>query len=96
MDIAYTYSCKWRFDFNADKSEFLIFGRDNCPERELRLGPNAVKVRHHAKHMGVILTDSKRSTTEYIMDKVQTAKRDIAAVYGLGNHNVPIPVPISP
>ena len=44
MNIANSYSKRWRYEYNASKCSIIVFGEDQCPSIQLRLGPNIVPV----------------------------------------------------
>jgi hypothetical protein len=86
----YQFSLQWRFDFNARKSEVIIFGRDECPTRMVMLGDQAVKETDSCKHMGVLLATSNAHKVQCIADKIQASKKEVGAIMGLGNCRVPV------
>ena len=55
LNIAYRFSQRWRFEFNATKSELLIFGTDMCPNLALTFGTEHVQKVTVTKHMGLVL-----------------------------------------
>ena len=63
LNIAFNFSAKWRFDFNAGKSEILIFGNDTCPNRGLTLGPQTVDIKQCSPYMGVPHSNSSMLKT---------------------------------
>ena len=91
LDRAYAYSIKWRFKYNATKSEILVFGDDDSPNKcIIKLGNDTIPVVKSSKHMGVILTQSVKEETEFIKDRISSGKRSYYAVQGIGSHSVPI------
>jgi hypothetical protein len=90
MDIAFQQSLKWRFRFNAAKTEIIIFGKDNNPSRTLKLGAKEIAVKNKGTHMGVLLTSIDAEKSEWINGKVQVAKRDLNAILSLGSHRIPV------
>ena len=95
LDIAYKYSCTWHFEFNASKTEVLIFGEDACPKLHLSLGDKIISVRQGASHMGIALTSNRKYECEYVQDKINSAKRAYYCVQGLGNSHIPVTPMIS-
>jgi hypothetical protein len=90
LNIAHTYSLQWRFEFNASKTEVVIFGTDLCPDLDLKLGDNLISVKDGSVHMGVPLSSDKQYESAYIQDRINSAKRAFYAVQGLGNQHVPV------
>jgi hypothetical protein len=55
LDNAYTYSCLWRFSFNAQKSSVVVFGKTNhLVQHSWTLGSNSISVSDNYKHLGNI------------------------------------------
>ncbi len=89
LNIAYSYSQQWRFEFNASKTEIIIFGKDYSPHSTLQLGGNEIQAKAGGMHMGVHLTyDSKYEGTA-VQDKINAGERAYYAVQGLGNKHLP-------
>ena len=94
LNIAYQYSQRWRFQFNAGKSEVMIFGQDQCPDQILHLGADPIKTKRSSIHMGVILSPHTSELTAHTENKLQTSKRDLGAILSLGSANAPVPTNI--
>jgi hypothetical protein len=90
LDIAHDYSTKWRFEFNASKTEVVIFGTDICPDLELKLGCNVISVKDGSGHMGVSLSSHRRYESAYIQDRIDSGHRAFYSVQGLGNQRIPV------
>lgn len=90
FDMAYQYSRKWRFNFNASKTVVVVFGKDTSPTIPLTIGDKAVKVAPSDVHMGVVLTPSDAERSAHMKDKVQVAKRDLHAILSLGTLRCPV------
>jgi hypothetical protein len=46
VNIAYEFSCQWRFEFSASKSLLIIFYTKLCPSLELKLGDRDVATKN--------------------------------------------------
>ena len=95
LDCAYEYSQKWRFEFNASKTELIIFGKDLCPDLDIKLGGDVIKVKNGGWHMGVPLTDSAQYEAQCIQEKIDSGKRAYFSIQGLGNKYLPVPPVVS-
>ena len=68
LNICFLYSCKWRFQFNARKSEIIIFEnssnacRNNFDTHQWHIGDETILVSTECKHLGILL-DKKLSNT---------------------------------
>ena len=64
LDNAYTYSCLWRFSFNAQKSSVVVFSKTNhIVQHSWTLGNSCISVNDEYKHLGII-QQTKFSSTE--------------------------------
>ena len=43
MKIAYAHKNKWRYEFNADKSVYMIWGKDKEPHVSVVMGKTELK-----------------------------------------------------
>ena len=57
LDIAYNYSRKWRFIFNASKSCVIRFSTKRASPHEMSwyLGPAKVSCEHSYNHLGIVV-----------------------------------------
>lgn len=63
MNTAYTYSCKWRFKFNADKSCILtiVAKRNKQPtEKTIHLGNSLIPFGKAYNHQGIALNNKTK------------------------------------
>jgi hypothetical protein len=90
LDMAYQYSCKWRFEFNPDKSVVMCFGKDVSPDRRLCLGDTSLIVCTSQMHMGVMLTDTNTSRG-VTGEKVQQCRKTYFMLQGVGSSNTKLP-----
>ena len=59
LQIAYSYSKKWLFEFSIGKSVSMIMGRDQFPEIPVMLGNSKLKIVDHCKDVGIELANRK-------------------------------------
>ena len=55
LDVVYKYSRRYRFRFNRDKSNIMIFGRNNDENGKFYLGKEELKIVDKYKYLGLIL-----------------------------------------
>ena len=72
IQLAYTYSCNWRYQFNYGKTRVVVFGEcavthsKNIKVRQWNVGPNHiyekseyVKMQHYEACMGQVCTSNR-------------------------------------
>ncbi|KAK3106167.1 hypothetical protein FSP39_014105 [Pinctada imbricata] len=79
LNICFTYSCKWRFQFNAKKSIIVVFEnvriqRRNFETRKWYIGTEIVTVHNECKHLGILL-DRKLSNTCRIIEACSKGRK---------------------
>ena len=89
LDIAYRHSKKWRYEYNAAKSEILCIERKKT-DRDFWLNREKIPIKQSCVHLGTIITQDKNCEIKYINDKICKAKRTLASMSGLGNSNAPV------
>jgi hypothetical protein len=90
MDIAYDYSKKWRFTYNANKSEVMCYGKDkNQKEQTFWLGRNMVNVSNSCQHLGTTMSSSKKQSEKSVSDCIYRCKQAFYSLLGLGSRRVP-------
>jgi hypothetical protein len=94
LDNAFSYSQKWRFDFNPDKCTILVFGKDASPSHTLKLGNAEIPVKKAEVHMGILLTNDTESESCFIKRKVNSAMKAFFAIQNLGSRTVPVSLPV--
>jgi hypothetical protein len=94
LNSAFSYSQRWRFNFNPDKCAILVFGKDMCPSYTLKLGGVAIPVKKAEVHMGVLLTRDAESEQSFIRGKINGAVRAFFAIQRLGSRTVPVSIPV--
>ena len=90
LDCAYAHSKKWKYEFNTDKSEAMIWGEDHDPHTKIKLGNNQVNVVSSSKHLGISLASNKKMTHEIYDARIGTARSLLYCARGIGSKNVPV------
>ena len=91
-NIAYNHSIKWFYSFSVDKCIVMEFGNVTRMEREIpiRLGPDVVKTKPQAKHMGLTLTSNHKLELETYDKRADDLKSITFAARSLGSKSVPV------
>ncbi len=82
LNTVYEYSCKWRYEINATKSNIVIFSKNKNTRNQklnLKLGDKEIPQIEHLSHLGV-RQEGSRSTMHRTRDACQKAKN---AFFGL-------------
>ena len=83
LDVVYNYSKKYRFCFNKEKSNVMVFGmRKKCQDK-FRLGENDLKIVETYKYLGLIL-DKNFSWKKHLEKVLEKARKRSRALCGLG------------
>lgn len=87
MNTAYTYSCKWRFKFNADKSCILTVvakGNKQPTEKTIHLGNSPIPFGKTYNHLGIALNNKAK-----LGDRIATAcNKGWKSFYGLSDISI--------
>ena len=94
LQIAYSYSKKWLFEFSIEKSVIMTWGRDQFPEIPVMLGGSKLKIVEHFKHVGIELANSKAGKDRIIHEGSGKARHAILAARGIGYSNTPVSVTV--
>jgi hypothetical protein len=81
LDVVHQYSRKYRFKFNQDKSNIMIFGRKG--KQKFYLGKSELKVVPKYKYLGLVL-DNKFTWSEQLKNVYEKARKRMKALCGLG------------
>ena len=81
IDIAYSYSCKWRFDFSPSKCAVMIFGR-SIPQCAFHLGPTNLNIVTQYTHVGVTLVSKGKIAVTEIKKRLQACRRTFFTLVG--------------
>ena len=90
FNTAYEYSCKWRFQFSPQKCKILIFGRDQSPKYEIKLGNDVIEQSCCETHLGVGLYTNKKSEISYIEKRISKCKSIVYSTQAIGSKHVPM------
>jgi len=81
LDVVYKYSRRYRFRFNQEKSNVMIFGR-KCKKR-FRLGETEFEIVERYKYLGLVL-NKRFSWREHLEKTLDKARKRTRALCGLG------------
>ena len=88
LKTALTYSIKWRYNYNTDKTVYITWGKDEYPHIEVVFGDEVLTPKTECKHMGVTLTSDKKKRQEVCQKRIGSGKYALFAGLGLGGPNV--------
>ena len=88
LDIAMAHSKKWKYKFNAKKSEVFISGK-KC-NTVFCLGKEEIKQVPACKHLGTIMCKDRKGEEPFVSDCIRRAKQTMSAVAGVGSARVPV------
>ena len=89
LDMAFEHSTKWRYRFNALKSEVLCLDHKKN-KVTFWLGKEVLPVVHKCKHLGTIMTPHVKEEVKFVKDNIRRARRTLLAVNGIGSNRVPM------
>jgi hypothetical protein len=89
LGTAFSHSRTWRYDFHANKSLGLRFGKDMAESQSLVLGDVVIAVKSGETHMGVPV--SCTNVKEQIVKRCEKVKREVKAMMSMGNARFPLP-----
>ena len=81
VNMAYAYSCKWRFDFSPSKCAVMVFGK-NTPTRPFVMGGDSLNVVNAYVHVGIKLINNGIIPNIDIKKKIQACKRAFFSIIG--------------
>ena len=79
--MVHEFSRKYRFMFNSNKSEVMIFGKQH--KRKSRLGRNELRVVDRYKYLGLLL-DKKMTWKAHLSKVHEKASKRMRALCGMG------------
>ena len=90
--IAYNHSIQWFYEWGVDKCYGLHWGRVTPAEQQipLKLGPEIIKMKTKAKHMGVILSNNQSDELETYKKRSNDMKSVVFAARSMGRPAVPV------
>ena len=87
LNIAYSYSIKWRMKFNYEKSHILIFGHDKLGRtnnKTFKFGSKTIEVVTGERHLGIPLSPRGTFVDAYLKDRLGNCKRTVGAIMSIG------------
>jgi hypothetical protein len=92
LDIATSYSRKWRFCFNPTKCSVVVFGNESrkMDHGKFVIGKELVKVVVGEMHLGIWLTNSRSNNTDWLDKRIEDCRNLSFAGQGIGSHRVPM------
>ena len=84
LDVVFKYSQQYRFKFNQDKSNVMIFGmRDTSKVRKFYLGEVELKIVDKYKYLGLVV-DQNFTWKQHVENLSRKAKQKMRGIFGLG------------
>ena len=90
LQIAYRYSAQWLFEFSAQKSVIVVWGKDTAPQSDVVIGSHKIPIQNVCKHMGIKLTGDRHSQKNIIQERVGLGRSALLAARGIGSHDIPV------
>ncbi len=89
--VAYDYSNRWRFQFSAEKTCWLTFGRDMDPTTVVTLGGKPVATAKSYVHVGVPLSTTKQESHRLVDNRIAACRRSYFGICGVSGSETPLP-----
>ena len=89
LDICHVYSRKWRYDYNEDKSVYIVWGKQLERGSPIIFGNKVLSPQRKCKHMGVLLHNEPKIASTEVNRRIGVAKSTLGAARGLGSWNIP-------
>ena len=89
IDLAYVFSEKWQYQFNAQKSEVMYFG-EKQKQVKFYLGNEVMKNVFNCMHLGTPMSSNPKYECKSLKENVYKCKQTLAAVHGIGSSRVPV------
>ena len=90
FNIAFEYSCKWRFKYSPKKCKVVIYGKDSNPGLNIVLGNNIIEYSNCENHLGLALATNEKDEELYIEKRIQSCKSVMYGIKAIGSKIVPI------
>lgn len=92
LRIAYNHSVQWFYEWGVDKCYGLEWGKIAPVEQQmpLKLGPDTVKMKSKAKHMGIILSNNQNDELETYSKRSNDMRSVVYAARSMGRPAVPV------
>jgi hypothetical protein len=91
LHIAFMHSRKWHYEFNANKSDILVFGKQD-DVFTFWLGNEIVKLSEQVKHLGTCIAIKEQYVQQFVDNKMYKGQQVLQAVQGLGSSAVPVSI----
>ena len=85
LNIAYQYSCKWRFLYGVDKTQGLVFGEDRRPDLPIKMGNEVISVSDEGNHLGTPLHSKQGVEDGFIAAKISVCRKCYFSLEGIGS-----------
>jgi hypothetical protein len=89
LHIAFLHSKKWRYSYNAKKSEILMFNTEH-EKYTFWLGNESIPIVKQVTHLGTCVANNEKSVEHFVENKLYKGKQKLMAVQGLGSRSVPL------
>ena len=83
LEVVYQYSKKYRFRFNKDKSNVMIFGKRKIGEEKYRLGESELQRVGNYKYLGLML-DKNFRWKKHLEKILEKARKRTKVLCGMG------------
>lgn len=88
LDIAHAHSKKWRYLYNADKSEVLCFTKVH-KHHQFWLGNEKIQTKDKCKHLGTVVANAAKNVEKDVSDAMYRGKQALYSLRGIGSASVP-------
>ena len=95
LHMAFQHSQRWQYKYNSKKCEVICFTHNPKDPFIFWLGNNKIPIVTHSKHLGIIVSNSIKSTNEFISNKIHDGRRALIAMRGVGSKKVPMSTKVS-
>ena len=92
LNIIRMYASLWRMRYNSTKCTIIVFGKDSCPNMDICLGDQIIKVKAADKHLGTLLTDNSKEIDLFIAHRIKECHKPGYAINAMGSRQVPVPI----
>ena len=90
INIAYRYSCRWRFEFNPVKCIVLTFSKTGKQSISVKMGPHKLKSSKCESLLGLPLATTKASERSFIEGRVSKCRSMVYSALSLGSRDCPL------
>ena len=90
LNVAYQYSCKWRFSYNLTKCVAMVHGKEQQTNVPISMGDTQLEIVNVTKHMGVSLTNDTVTQKNIVSQRIGAGRKVLYAAKGLGSAMAPV------